>query len=134
MWRLLVCYTDRRLPPTLARRLRWARGLAYAVFAGILAAPIIGLADAYAIIAISAGLMRRVSIFSFFLLPVIAAFAVVVEYVYLCRLRKRVRQTNYRLCPQCGFWLAGLPRKHTCPECGSSYCLDDVEVLWRTWF
>jgi len=48
-------------------------------------------------------------------------------------LRRRVRRGNYRFCVRCTYPLAGLPDKHTCPECGKEYRIADVQAQWREW-
>jgi hypothetical protein len=37
------------------------------------------------------------------------------------------------LCPDCGYVLRGLPRKHNCPECGRAYTYASVHRYWYRW-
>ena len=40
------------------------------------------------------------------------------------------RANDYCLCLICGYCLKGLPEKHRCPECGTSYEIEDVKRKW----
>jgi hypothetical protein len=46
------------------------------------------------------------------------------------RLRKRVADARYFLCPECGYPFAGLPAKGLCPECGSRYDAAELREVW----
>ena len=48
------------------------------------------------------------------------------------RLVRRLRGADYRLCPHCGFALAGHEGRCNCPECGTSCDLDKVQAAWRS--
>ena len=43
------------------------------------------------------------------------------------------RAVEYRLCPECGGGLRGLPDAHVCPECGREYAIEEVVRVWREW-
>lgn len=47
------------------------------------------------------------------------------------RWRKKARQFNNELCPNCGYALKGLPTRHVCPECGELYDLYKVKLDWH---
>jgi hypothetical protein len=50
---------------------------------------------------------------------------------YTRRWRKTVLDMNYMVCPQCHYNLQGLPRRHTCPECGRPYDADELQRQWE---
>ncbi len=45
----------------------------------------------------------------------------------------RVADDEYRVCPQCGYLLSGLPDQGKCPECGRGYSIEELERIWRPW-
>jgi ribosomal protein S27AE len=47
------------------------------------------------------------------------------------RLVRKLREAAYRLCPRCGFGLAGHEGRCTCPECGTACDLETVQAAWR---
>jgi len=46
------------------------------------------------------------------------------------RLRRRLRENNYCLCPQCGHSLVGLDESGQCPECGRAFVLEGTREIW----
>ena len=48
--------------------------------------------------------------------------------------RHFVESYDYQVCPSCNYPLKGLPIKHTCPECGKAYDLNDVQRTWAARF
>ncbi len=44
--------------------------------------------------------------------------------------RKELRAVDFKMCPQCGYLLKGLPDVHTCPECGTAYDIEEVKKNW----
>jgi len=46
------------------------------------------------------------------------------------RVRRRLRQTDGRLCPACGHSLVGLGDGGRCPECGRAFILDADREMW----
>lgn len=49
------------------------------------------------------------------------------------RYRKRLEANDHLICVDCGYVLAGLPERHTCPECGLAYVADEVRTVWMNW-
>ena len=49
------------------------------------------------------------------------------------RFLRKVRGSRYRICPDCGYSLSGLPDRHACPECGLRYTVEELEQRWRPW-
>ena len=49
------------------------------------------------------------------------------------RMVKRLEECDYRLCLTCGYRLEDLPLKHVCPECGSTFDIEQVRAAWRHW-
>ncbi len=47
------------------------------------------------------------------------------------KLMARVRDSSYRLCPHCGYPMPMAAGQSTCPECGTSCNMRDVESSWR---
>ena len=50
------------------------------------------------------------------------------------RLRKRVMAADYRICPDCGYALAGHNGAVRCPECGVLLDVDGVRQRWLAWY
>ena len=50
------------------------------------------------------------------------------------RQRRFIQRHSYEVCTQCGYVLSGLPSVHECPECGTSYDVQDVRHRWIAWF
>lgn len=48
----------------------------------------------------------------------------------LCHLLK---ETEFRICTECGFDLRTLPDEHLCPECGTAYQYDTLVKHWKEW-
>jgi len=46
---------------------------------------------------------------------------------------EKLAQCGYRVCPGCGYDLAGLPDPYTCPECGARFTLEGVAEFWKAW-
>lgn len=49
------------------------------------------------------------------------------------RFMRFVVDSQYRVCPVCGYRLARLPDQHRCPECGLRYDIDSVRQVWQIW-
>ena len=45
-------------------------------------------------------------------------------------LTREAKANDYCLCLICGYCLKGLPDEHRCPECGSTYDIEDVKRIW----
>ena len=134
VWPVVLSWTHRELAPTLARRLRGFRVLGYALGVGVVVVPVVGLADSSGLIDLSTPQMRGICLLWLWMLPPLLLVSIVLEYLYVRRIRKGVRDADYGVCLQCGFLLAGLPPKYKCPECGSPYDIEDVRATWRKWF
>lgn len=64
---------------------------------------------------------------------ILGAALVVVTYTIwkLRRVRTYVRITGRRLCPWCGRNLYHAPERGACPDCGSHYTRQSLEMSWR---
>lgn len=47
------------------------------------------------------------------------------------RIGRHIRASDYRVCPQCRYLLAGLPDAGRCPECGFEYSKDILIKYWE---
>ena len=61
------------------------------------------------------------------------ALIVVIPRIVKSRFRKHIEARDYELCLECGYLLRGLGSAYTCPECGSSFSLEDVRQRWIDW-
>lgn len=50
------------------------------------------------------------------------------------KFKRSVIEKRYKVCPICGYWLAHLPDRHECPECGLGYNSGQVRAVWERWF
>ena len=50
------------------------------------------------------------------------------------KFERSVIDKRYKVCPICGYWLAHLPDRHECPECGLGYNFGQVRAVWERWF
>jgi len=62
-----------------------------------------------------------------------AALFTVTPRILFRRLRDRLREHENSDCLECGYCLLGLAVDHKCPECGTSYRLDEVRAAWSHW-
>lgn len=92
-------------------------------------------------------LMHWEGIISISLVPssqVMVAWSIAVVVACIClwaiphmrerRFHRAVLALHYEVCLNCGYNLTGLPAKHECPECGSTYQKEKVCQEWRAWF
>jgi len=49
------------------------------------------------------------------------------------QLTRLVAENDSRVCLRCGYLLTGLPDRHSCPECGVSYDVEENRRLWERW-
>jgi hypothetical protein len=61
-----------------------------------------------------------------FTVPLMGAY-----FVRRRRWRETAVESDFAICPECGYSLKGLPDKHACPECGKPYDLSVVRRAWR---
>ena len=52
---------------------------------------------------------------------------------YRRRFYKRLTDSDFSLCPNCGYSLQGLPDEHICPECSGPFSREEITVKWKTW-
>ena len=73
------------------------------------------------------------SVVTAILVALLLAFvlAMVIIICWERRLVSRLKASNYRLCPRCGYNLAGHTNQVSCPECGTVYEIEDIEARWR---
>jgi hypothetical protein len=68
------------------------------------------------------------------LLNAVFAFGLFVPLWWLMlaerRIRRRLRENDYRLCPKCGHSLLGLEESGQCPECGRAFVVAAVRETW----
>ncbi|OWY72209.1 hypothetical protein B7486_04625 [cyanobacterium TDX16] len=46
---------------------------------------------------------------------------------------KKLQESSFAMCVQCGYSLKTLPCIHKCPECGAAYDLRSVASVWQRW-
>ena len=127
-----VMRNRRGLPPLMARPARRYSVETWCLFGLVNAVVAVGLLHAYGIVPAS---VLRVSVLSWCAAwPVLCVVLLVRVHILLRRMRTTIQRSAYALCPNCGYSLVGLPREHTCPECGYKYDLVEVEAQWRRWF
>lgn len=50
------------------------------------------------------------------------------------RLIQRLKSSDFKLCPKCGYQLTGLTGKICCPECGLQIDIEQMETQWRRYY
>ncbi len=48
------------------------------------------------------------------------------------RLVQKLLEANYKLCPHCGYELAGHEGRINCPECGKVCDINKIQATWRS--
>jgi len=46
-------------------------------------------------------------------------------------MRLHAASLDFRICPECGYSLVDLDLEGTCPECGTPYTPEELEVVWN---
>lgn len=46
---------------------------------------------------------------------------------------KRLTESHFDLCTNCGYSLQGLPDEHICPECSAAYSREEIAAKWKNW-
>ena len=57
----------------------------------------------------------------------------VLPRVVFSRLKRHLLTNDCLVCLSCGYLLHGLPEEHICPECGTSYRIDELRRSWQHW-
>ncbi len=55
------------------------------------------------------------------------------SFLKIIKLCRRLTESEFRICTECGFDLRTLPDRHQCPECGSTYDYDTLKKQWKEW-
>jgi|ERR1043166_3829953 hypothetical protein len=63
----------------------------------------------------------------------VSGFWVIWPRIEFHRMRRELTVYDFCVCLNCGYSLKGLPERHTCPECGRDFQIDEVRSAWKYW-
>lgn len=61
------------------------------------------------------------------------AWIFILPQVVVRRYARTLRDSDFRVCADCGHALTGLPSEHRCPECGKQFEAEKLREYWMSW-